>query len=240
MKKTFKIIIFLLLMGAAGFYFGLKERPIEVSVREAGTTTTQTLVLKGGEVMTGGFLGVNPSGKPVSWPWYTSRAAAIGAYLLMFVIIVWGMGMTTGFTYKITNPVKAWGIHKYMSISLGVLILVHIISLLFDEFINFGWADILIPFRAEFKPLYLGLGIIGFYILVAVIFSSLLLRVKAPRFWRAVHYLVYPLFVVSFLHGVYTGTDSVTLAMRAVYWVTGALFALLLFYRFVLRTALPE
>lgn len=226
MERAIIIIIFLLLAGGAGFYLGLRERPIEVSVREMGASTTETFVIKGEQVI-----------RPISWPWYISRASAIGAYILMFLVIVWGMGMTTGFTYRLTNPVKAWSIHKYMSISLGILVLTHAFSLLFDEYIDFGLADVLVPFASDLKPFYLSLGIIGFYILLVVMFSSLVFRVSSPRLWRALHYLVYPLFVLSLIHGFFMGTDSSTLAMKLVYGITGVAFVLLLFYRFVIYKA---
>jgi len=164
-------------------------------------------------------------------PWYISRSSAIVAYLLCFAVIAWGFGMTTGLSYKITNPVKAWTIHKYMGIALGVIVAVHALSLLFDKFINFGILDILIPFSSDYKPVFLSLGIIGFYFLMATIFASVFLRVKSPKFWRASHYFTYPLFALGLFHGLFIGTDSKTPAMQAVYWITGAIFTGIVFYR---------
>ena len=236
MKKIL-IIIFLLFAGVVGFYIGLTQRPIVVSVHQTGSATS-TVVLTGGQVLSNPF--GNNSGKPTSLPWYISRASALAAYLLMFAIIVWGMGLTTGFTYKITNPVKAWGIHKYMSISFGVLVLVHIISLLFDKYVSFGIGDILLPFVGNYKEPYLAFGVIGFYLLVIIIFSSLLVRIKYQAFWRVAHYLVYPLFVVSLIHGLFIGTDTQAVAVQTMYWITGIIFVFILFYRFVFYKASPE
>lgn len=234
MKKKIVTIIFLLFAGVVGFYAGLTQRPIVVSVHEVGTTTSQTIVLKGQQVLSSNPFGGSPSGKPSRLPWYVTRASALAAFLLMFAIIIWGTGMTTGYTYKITNPVKAWSIHKYMSISLGVLILVHMFSLLLDKFVNFNFVDILVPFVGTYKQPYLTLGIVGFYILAVVIFSSLLIRITHQKFWRALHYLVYPLFVISLFHGLLIGTDTVEPVVMALYWVTGIIFFFLLIYRFVI------
>jgi hypothetical protein len=176
-----------------------------------------------------------PVAKNISIPWYTSRAAGVTSYILMFFIILLGVGMTTGFIYKYINPVKAWVIHKYLSLALGITLLTHAFSLMFDEFINFSIQDILIPLASDFKPLFLSLGIIGFYILLVIIFTSLFFRLKYKRAWRGIHYAVYALFIFSFVHGLLIGTDSKTIWMKSIYIITGAIFVSLLVYRFVFR-----
>lgn len=243
--KTATIAIFILILaGAAGFYLGLKNRAVEVVVRgpvdiaSTSTATSTTIILRGEQLGSGGIatdlFGENFKTRLPSLPWYISRAAAITAYLLMFAIIVWGAGMTTGFTYRVINPVEAWGVHKYLSISLGALVLVHIISLLFDKFLKFRIRDLLIPFASGYKPVYLSLGIIAFYLLVIITFSSLVLRLRMPKLWRAVHDLTYPLFGYTFLHGAFVGTDAQTPVLKAVYWTTGAIFLTIVIYRLII------
>jgi predicted ferric reductase len=170
-----------------------------------------------------------------SLPWYITRAAGLSAYVLMFLIVVLGVGMTTGYIYKFINPVKAWLTHKYLSLALGLLILTHMTALLFDNFVNLGLKDILIPFYSSFSPLFLSLGILGFYILLVVIFTSIWFRLKYKRTWRNVHYFVYGLFAFSLVHGFFMGTDSRALIMQAVYISTSLIFLLILIYRFIIR-----
>jgi len=170
-----------------------------------------------------------------SLPWYISRAAGITAYILMFFIVMLGAGMTTGYAYNYINPVKAWLIHKYLSLALGLTLLTHAFSLLFDKFMKFGWPDILIPFFSNYKPIFLSLGIFGFYLLLVIIFSSLWFRLKYKRTWRGIHYTVYALFIFSLIHGFFMGTDSKTIWMQIIYAGTGLIFLGLLIYRFVVR-----
>lgn len=169
--------------------------------------------------------------QPSSVPWYITRASAITAYLLMFAVTVLGTGMTNGFVYKILNPVRSWTTHKYVSIAMFAAIAVHGISLLFDKFVQFGIREILVPFVSSYQPVFVGLGIVAFYLVVATILISLLLRIRLPRFWRVTHYAAYPLFIFSFVHGVYSGTDSGTPFMKFVYWMTGGIFILLVMIR---------
>jgi len=171
-----------------------------------------------------------------SLPWYVARASGLVAYGLMFFIIILGGGMTTSYIYRYINPVKAWVVHKYLSLALGLTLLAHIIALSLDKFINFTWFDILIPFSSDYKPLYRSAGIIAFYLLLAIIFTSLFFRLKYKKSWRGVHYTVYPLFILCLVHGLYIGTDSGTIWMQTIYWTTGLIFFSLLIYRFIIRT----
>jgi predicted ferric reductase len=167
-------------------------------------------------------------------PWQISRAAGITSYLLMFLIVILGTGMTTAFIYKYLSPVKAWLVHKYLSLALGLALIFHIFSLLFDKFINFTLLDLLLPFFSDFKPWFLSLGIFAFYVLLLIIFTSLWSRIKYQRIWRGIHYLTYLFFLFSFIHGLFIGTDSSTLAMQIIYGVSGLIFLSLLLYRFVI------
>lgn len=171
---------------------------------------------------------------PSSLPWYITRAAGISAYILMFLIVVLGAGMTTGYLYKYLNPVRSWITHKYLSLAMFLVLLAHMTALLFDNFINLHLKDILIPFSSDFSPWFLSLGIFGFYILLAVIFTSIWFRLKYKRAWRSVHYFVYALFTLSFVHGLFLGTDSQTLAMRLVYISTSSVFVFIVIYRFII------
>ncbi len=169
-----------------------------------------------------------------SLPWFITRAAAITSYVLMFFIIVFGEGMAAGYIYRFLSPVRAWVVHKYLGIALGVSLLVHIFSLLFDNYIALGLSDILLPFTADYRPVFLSFGIVGFYMLLIIVSSSLLIRLRLPRFWINIHYFVYPFFIFSFIHGVFIGSDSGLPLMQATYWLTGIIFFILLMHRLLL------
>lgn len=170
--------------------------------------------------------------KASSWPWYLSRSFGLAAFLLMFLVTFLGTGITAGFLHRVISPVRAAVLHKYMSIALGVLVLIHIFSLAFDEFINFTLADILVPLFSDFKPLYLNMGIVSFYLLLIIVFTSLFLINRTPRLWRAIHYSAYILFPLSLAHGFFIGTDTKIPAVRYFYYFSGAVFIVLLIYRF--------
>ncbi|MFA6587879.1 MAG: hypothetical protein WCT08_02300 [Patescibacteria group bacterium] len=58
---------------------------------------------------------------------------------------------------------------------------------------------------------------------------------KHPRFWRIVHYLGFPMFVLLFLHGILLGTDTKQIWMQIIYWATGSAVGLAVIYRILWR-----
>jgi hypothetical protein len=74
--------------------------------------------------------------------------------------------------------------------------------------VHFGLASVLVPFASHWHPLAVAWGIAAMYMLAAVEVTSLLRRRIGQRVWRMVHFLSFPLFVSSTVHGLSAGTDS--------------------------------
>lgn len=176
-----------------------------------------------------------------SIPWYLTRAAGILSAILLFLLAVSGIGLVTGFTYRIWEPIKAWAIHRALGITLTISVLVHVGSLLFDKYMNFSITNIFIPFNATFKnssifgislgSLTLALGIFAFYLLIPVIYTSLLTMEKKPKTWKLLHFLSYLVAIFVFIHGFYLGTD---LAIPAIHY-TAIVLGLLMLYAIYVR-----
>ena len=167
-------------------------------------------------------------------PWLITRSAAITSYMLLFFLIVMGETMASGKLYDFITPTRAWLWHKYLGISFAIALLVHMISLLFDKFIPFNVIDILVPFHTDFKTFFVALGTIGFYLVLIVMLSSLIARFQRTTWWRKLHFLVYPLFILGLAHGLFTGTDSKNIFMLMLYGLTGSIFSWLLIQRWKL------
>ncbi len=165
------------------------------------------------------------------WPWYFTRASGLVAYILLFLLIVSGFGIKTSWSFRFISPTFAWLNHRYIGLALSFSVAVHLISLLMDNFLKFRIIDILVPFASNYKPIFLSLGIIGFYLFLAVIISSIFTMTKFYKSWRLLHYLPYPLFIVLFIHGYFIGTDTASIFVRPVYFITGVIFILLSLYR---------
>ena len=110
--------------------------------------------------------------------------------------------------------------------------LFHALILMGDKYINYDLAQVLVPFNSTgYKPVWVGLGQIGFYLLGLVGLSFYVRRRLGNRSWRLIHYLSFLTFMLALLHGIFAGTDSTVLAIRIFYWVTGASLLFLFVYR---------
>lgn len=166
-----------------------------------------------------------------SWPWYFTRGAGLAAFGLMFLLMLSGIGLVTGMTFKFFEPIKAWAIHRALGLSLGAAVLLHIVALLFDEFMKFSIVQVLIPFTASYRPLWVAAGIVGMYLLALVIITSLVMIDRSKRIWRFVHYASYGAFGLTYVHALFTGTDLASGVWRWVWIGLGLVFVVALLAR---------
>jgi len=166
-----------------------------------------------------------------SWPWYITRGSGIVAAIMLGILILLGVGQITGYTFTFLEPITAWATHRAIGLAFGVAVLIHIFSLLFDKFVPFTIAQVLIPFAAKYKPvtiwgvhfgtLYVALGVLAFYCIAAIILTSLVWIEKKPYTWKLIHLLSYLVVIFIFIHALYLGTDLAHGILRWL-WILGA------------------
>ena len=103
---------------------------------------------------------------------------------------------------------------------------VHLVGLWFDKWVPFGPAELLIPFRASYKPLAVAWGIVAFYLLVAVELTSLFMRHIPRRWWHRIHLSSLLLLVLATVHSFTAGTDRSNALAR---WIALVMSAALIF-----------
>ena len=141
--------------------------------------------------------------------WYLTRSTGIVAFVLMTVALAFGIAATQR---ALATP--AWprfatqNLHRNVSLlGLGFLV-VHIVTTILDGFVTISWWNVVIPFLSDYRRLWVALGTISFDLILAVIISSLVrLRMNA-KLWRQLHLTVYVMWPLTFLHFLYTGTDT--------------------------------
>ncbi len=178
------------------------------------------------------WLAASFSGAQPKAYWYMSRSAAIIGFIMLWASVALGLGITNkmarawpgGPTYNALHEHTAW---------LGLILTAfHGFILLFDGYIGLTLTQLLVPFAsANYRPLWVGLGQIAFYLLVLVVLSFYVRRWMGYRVWRTLHYLSFAVFGLGLLHGVLSGTDTAGLPMLAVYWLSVVSVAGLLTYR---------
>lgn len=173
--------------------------------------------------------------KAFPWAWIITRASGIASYILLTVMSLLGMSLTTGLVYRLMSPAAAWSLHRATASVLLLSVAAHIVSLLFDAFMNLRIIDVLIPFISPYQPILISLGILGFYLLLLILGTSLYTMTSHARFWRTVHAFGFVMFMLIFLHGILIGTDAEQTWMQTIYWITGALVLSAGIYRLIWR-----
>jgi sulfoxide reductase heme-binding subunit YedZ len=139
--------------------------------------------------------------------WITSRAAGIAALVLASVAVLVGLSMSTGLLGK-GKGTDLRALHETLSLATLVAIVVHGVTLLFDSFINFGIADIAIPFASGYKGIWMAMGIIGGYALAFLGLSYYFKDKIGQARWRKLHRWTALAWILGIAHSLGTGTDA--------------------------------
>src|SRR2546430_14044908 len=140
--------------------------------------------------------------------WYTTRGAGAVSLILLTCVVVLGVLSNL----RVQSP--SWprflttGLHRNLALMTLVFLALHIVTAVVDPFTNLGWAAALIPFSSSYRTFWLGLGVISFELLLAIVATSLVRGFIGHRSWRAIHWLTYAAWPIGVVHGIGTGTDT--------------------------------
>lgn len=152
--------------------------------------------------------------------WYITRAAGWIAYFLLWFSMVWGLVIPTKFFEKFLSPTFVVDFHEYLSLlSLGFIAL-HVSVLLIDQYLPFTLSQILVPFMSTYRPLWVGLGIIGFYLSALVTITFYLRKKIGQKRFKAIHTLSLAAYLGVILHAFFAGSDSSLAVAQLIYLST--------------------
>jgi DMSO/TMAO reductase YedYZ heme-binding membrane subunit len=163
--------------------------------------------------------------------WILLRAAGIGAYLMLFMSVAWGLIATTAIVTKRVSKPAANMFHQFTATTGLVLLALHLGILLIDAYMPFKVLDLLVPMHATFRPVAITAGVIAMYAVVAVTVSSWIRKKLSTKVWRGIHLLAVPAFTLALAHGVFSGTDTERWWMWGMYALTGLLVVFLVLVR---------
>jgi DMSO/TMAO reductase YedYZ heme-binding membrane subunit len=136
--------------------------------------------------------------------------------VLLVASLVWGVLLTTRALKPIDRPVWLLAMHRWLSAMACVGIGLHVLTLVADNYVHFGWKEILVPMGSDWRPGAVTWGVVAFYMVIAIQITSWLMRKMPRRIWHMVHLLAYPLFVVGTVHGFQSGADR---SNKLVQWI---------------------
>ena len=182
------------------------------------------------------LLGATPKGY-----WYLARAAGVIAYVLLWFSVALGVTITNKMSRVWPGGPTAVDLHQFASLLALTIAIFHALILLGDRYMNYTLAQILIPFALPGKlSLWFALGQIGIYLMVPVAFSFYARRFIGFKVWRLIHYTSFVIYFLVTVHGLWSGTDTLTPAMLGLYVVTILATYFLTMYRVLVSVRQPR
>jgi predicted ferric reductase len=166
-----------------------------------------------------------------SLAWYASRILGFLAYGALAISVVYGLLLSTGILDAIAHRTVSFSLHQDLSaIAIG-LTAVHGSLLALDTFVPQSVVELAVPFAGPYRPIWVGLGQLGLYLMIVVYISFHARRRIGQRGWRMLHYTTFLAFVGATAHGLMSGTDTTAGWAFWSYAIASALVGFLLVYR---------
>ena len=139
--------------------------------------------------------------------WFVSMSSGIIAWALLTLSVCWGLFISTKAVAKAASPAWLLDLHRFLSGLAVVFTAIHLLGLWADSYVQFGWAELLVPMASSWKTGAVAVGVVSMYALIAVEVSSLAMRKLSRAWWRRIHRLSLPLYAMATYHGLAAGTD---------------------------------
>ena len=166
--------------------------------------------------------------------WYLTRAAGLMGYFLLWLSTAWGLVVSSKILDSILERAFTYDFHEYLSWLGLAFIGIHVIVLMADKYLPYTFWQVLIPFLSPYRPFWVGVGIIAFYLSLLVTVTYYLRAKIGMATFRKIHYLSLVSYVGATLHGLYAGTDSVLPIANLLYKGTFLVTFFLIIYWVVL------
>jgi len=162
--------------------------------------------------------------------WYVTRAAGLIAYLLLWLSTAWGIAVSSKIFDPVLQGAFTYDFHQFLSLLAIGFVVLHIVVLSADRYLPFSVAAILVPFIAPYRPLWVGIGVVGFYLTLLVTVTFYLRQHIGMKAFRMIHLASFAAYAFAAIHGLMAGTDSVLPAAQLMYAGTTLVIVFLTVY----------
>jgi methionine sulfoxide reductase heme-binding subunit len=148
---------------------------------------------------------VHLTSSPVDW--YAARAAGIAAYVVLTVVVAFGLALAGKARSSAWPRFAVEDVHRFGGLLVGFFVGLHVLTIAIDSYLPFSPVQLLVPLTSTYRPLWTGLGIAAAELLVALALTNRYRRRIPHRLWRRAHYLNFAVWAGATLHGLGGGTD---------------------------------
>lgn len=158
-------------------------------------------------------------------PWVAARALGITAYLLLTLEVAAGLWLShprNAGDPRTSRIVFPW--HELLTVFTGAFLTLHIALLAIDPYAGVDWIGAFVPGFSQYRPVPVAIGSVALYALIITAATAKWTRLLPAGWWLKVHRLTALVFLMTWVHGVTAGTD--TMPLLPLYLVTGGLVLL--------------
>lgn len=166
--------------------------------------------------------------------WYITRSAGFAAYLLLWFSTALGLAIPAKIFDRFIPRAATFDFHQFISLLAIGFILLHIGVLLVDRYLPYTIAQILIPFLSPYRPVWVGIGVFSFYLVVLVSITFYLRSQIGMKAFKVIHYLSLISYVGVVVHSFFSGTDSSVPVAQWMYFATFMVIVFLTAYWLIL------
>ncbi len=163
--------------------------------------------------------------------WLAARATGIVTLFLLTLQICIGLVLshpTNKSTWRLSKTIYPWHVHVWVFVI--AFLAVHIVSIILDPYAGVGVAGSFIPGLSEYRSMPVALGTLALYAFLITAVTARFTKLLPAGVWLSIHRLSLVVFILAWVHGILSGTDSE--ALRAVYIATGLAVVMAGAYRY--------
>ncbi|GAA4775278.1 ferric reductase-like transmembrane domain-containing protein [Microbacterium gilvum] len=140
--------------------------------------------------------------------WALGRGTGVVGLVLFTAAIVLGIVVRSGRPAAGLPRFGVARLHRDVALLATAFIGVHMVSLLFDSYAQLTVVDLVVPFLADYEPVWLGIGTLAVDIVIAVVATALLRHRVGVKAFRFVHWGTYLLWPFAVAHAIGAGSDA--------------------------------
>jgi sulfoxide reductase heme-binding subunit YedZ len=171
--------------------------------------------------------------------WLAARATGITTYLLLTGLVTFGLILshpTNQSTWKLSKRIFPW--HENLFVFVVAFLVAHVVSIVLDPFAGVGVAGSFVPGLSGYRTAPVALGTLSLYAALVSGVTGRWTKLLPQGLWLRLHRFALVAWILSWMHGLLSGTDSA--ALVPLYVATGSLVIGAGVYRYwVARRARP-
>jgi sulfoxide reductase heme-binding subunit YedZ len=159
------------------------------------------------------------------------RGSGIAAFAALSAATIWGLLVSSKLLGKLVKAKPLSWFHESLGIAALLATVVHIAMLSIHEYLEFTWAEILVPGLSDWRRGAVTFGVVSFYGLLIVVGSFYIKKHIGQETWRLIHFTSLGVFLAALIHGVGAGSDTRAPMMLGLYLGSAGVVAFLVALR---------